>query len=114
MLSDYSVKVVYKNKALEPVSERTYSLVDYCQEMKLGIMRTIMDVENAYYSLQGKKEKQEWDSETMKSFQHIRHKLLDAANNIQRIPNNLYVGNQNVNTIKLSEYIVDVADRIKE
>lgn len=111
MLNDYTVNIVYKNRTLEPVSQKAYALTDYCQEQKLHLMHTIADVENAFYTMQGNKSKDDWDAETMASFQHIRHKLLDAANSIERLPKNLHYKGQNVNAVNSAQYVADIINQ---
>lgn len=112
MLNDYTVNVIYKNRSLESVSERIYPLADYCQELKLGIMRTIMDVENAFYRFQNGKNKEQWEPDVLECFQRIRHKLLDSANSIERVPSNLQYKGSNVNKMNAADYIADVFDNI--
>lgn len=111
MLSDYTVNIIYKNRALEPVKQKSYSLQDYCQEQKIKLMHTIMDVENAFYRLQNEKCKDDWDVDTMNEFQHIRHKLLDAANGIERLPKQLCYKGQNVGSVSSGEFIADIINK---
>ena len=111
MLNDYTVNIVYKNRSLENVSQKNYSLVDYCQEQKLNLMHVITDVENAFYALQGDKSKDEWPIEAMQTFQMIRHKLLDSANSIVRLPQNLQHKGVSVNMIDGTEYIAGIVNK---
>ena len=111
MLNDYTVNIVYKNRSMENVSQKSYPLIDYCQEQKLNLMHVITDVENAFYALQNDKSKDEWDAETMEAFQRIRHRLLDAANSIVRLPQNLQFKGINVGTIEGSEYIANLVNQ---
>lgn len=113
MQNDYTVKISYRNKEKEVVNERTYGLVNYCQQMKIGIMKTIADIENAFYEMQGNKSKEDWNDDTMTKFQHIRHKLLDSANNIERLPNNLYVDGKHIASVDASKYLASVLETIK-
>lgn len=111
MLNDYTVNIVYKNRSLENISQKSYPFADYCQEQKLHLMHVITDVENAFYALQGDKSKDEWDSETTQMFQAIRHKLLDAANSIVRLPQNLQYKGVNVNMMNGAEYIAELINQ---
>lgn len=90
-MDDFSVTIDYKNKNLEQISEKTYSLQEYVEMLKLEIMRVIMDVEDVFYSMYG--QKKEWSKEVTASFQKIRHKLLDNANAIERLPQKLKMYN---------------------
>lgn len=112
MLNDYTVNIVYKNRSLENVSQRSYPLVDYCQEQKLNLMHIITDVENAFYSMQGNQSKNEWSPEAMELFQHIRHKLLDSANSIERLPKNLCCKGMNIGAMNSADYIADVVNQL--
>ena len=111
MLSDYTVNITYKNRSLESVGQTVYSFSDYCQEQKLNLMHVITDVENAFYSLQCDKNKDEWDTEVLETFQRIRHKLLDSANNIVRLPQNLRCNGVSVSATNCADYIADVVNQ---
>lgn len=111
MLNDYTVNIVFKNRSLEDVSRRSYALVDYCQEQKLNLMHIITDVENAFYSMQGDKTKDEWTPEAKETFQRIRHKLLDAANEIVRLPNNLQYKGVGIGVVNGTEYIAGLVNQ---
>lgn len=111
MLNDYTVNIVYKNRSLENVAQKSYPLVDYCQEQKLNLMHAITDVENAFYTFQGDKSKDEWSPEAMQTFQMIRHKLLDAANSIVRLPQNLQCRGVGINMIDGAEYIAGLVNQ---
>ena len=108
MVEDYKVKVTYKNKSLENISQRILPLTDYCKEQKQNLMHIIADVENAFYLLQEYKSKNEWNDATMAAFQKIRHKILDAANNIERMPLNLYYKDSNINAIDAADYAANI------
>lgn len=111
MLNDYTVNIVYKNKSLESVNQKSYPFVDYCQEQKLNLMHVITDVENAFYALQEDKSKEEWAPDTVEMFQRIRHKLLDAANSVVRLPQNLQCNGVNIGSIDGSEYIAKLVNQ---
>ena len=87
-MSDFKVKIEYKNKDLETVVEKDYDFPEYAKLLNLELMRIIADIEDVFYYFTGK-QKDEWDEETQKKFQHIRHKLLDQANSIKRLPQTL-------------------------
>lgn len=113
-MSDFTVKIAYKNRNLENVSSRTYDFQQYAEMVKLELMRIIMDVEDAFYTLQGGKAKEEWDEETMNRFQKIRHKLLDQANAVERLPQNLYYQDQQCIDNKLSTLLADIINHRKD
>lgn len=111
MVEDYTVKITYRNRALESVSQRILPLNDYCREQRQNLMHIIADVETAFYALLDNKSKEDWTPETMEAFQKIRHRILDAANNIERLPRNLYCKDIPVSSMNGSDYIASVIDR---
>lgn len=109
-MSDFEVKIEYKNKDLETVIEKTYSFSQYTELLNLELMRVIAETEDAFYYLTGK-QKDDWDDETMRRFQHIRHKVLDQANAIKRLPATLSYRGVAAGSINFSEVI---AAKLKE
>ncbi|MBP5423982.1 MAG: hypothetical protein J6Y78_16235 [Paludibacteraceae bacterium] len=104
-MSDFVVKIEYKNKNLETVIEKEYSFIDYTEMLNLELKRILMDVEDAFYYLSGNKQKDEWDSELTEKFNKIRHKLLDQANAIKRLPENLSYKDIKASTMPFSEFL---------
>lgn len=113
-MNDFSVKVTYRGKDSASGKEWTYDLKQYADLMKRELVRIIMDVEDALYVAQGDKSKDEWDEETMMRFQRIRHKLLDQANAIERLPQNLYYKDVNCMSLKASEMLAKMIDSMSE
>lgn len=111
MLDDYTVNIIYKNRSLEDVSQRNYLFADYCQDQKLNLMHVITEVENAFYSMQNDKSKDEWSQDALDSFQRIRHKLLDVANGIVRLPQTLQYKGVNIGSIGGAEYIASIVNK---
>lgn len=103
-MSDFTVKIEYKNKDLETVIEREYEFSQYTELLNLELMRIIAEAEDAFYYLTGKK-KENWDDETKSRFQHIRHKLLDQANAIKRLPQTLSYRGISASSVNFSEVI---------
>ena len=104
-MSDFKVKIEYKNKDLETVVEKEYNFIDYTEMLNLELKRILMDIEDAFYYLSGNKQKQDWSPELTERFQKIRHKLLDQANAIKRLPENLSYKDIKANTISFAEYL---------
>ena len=113
-MSDFTVKIAYKNKNLENVNTRTYDFQQYAEMIKLELMRVIMDVEDAFYFLQGSKAKEEWSEESINKFQKIRHKLLDQANSIERLPRNLYFHDAPCIDMSVSKLVADILNNSNE
>lgn len=103
-MSDFTVKIEYKNKDLETVVEREYEFSQYTELLNLELMRIIAEIEDSFYFLTGKK-KEDWDGEVKSRFQHIRHKLLDQANSIKRLPQTLSYRGISAASINFSEVI---------
>lgn len=108
-MSDFKVNIEYKNKHLQTVNEREYDFNEYTEMLQLELMRILMDVEDAFYQLQGNVQKENWSPLANDLFQKIRHKLLDQANAIKRLPNTLnYKG---VPCKNLSEVIAETLNQ---
>ncbi len=88
-MDELKVKVVYRDRDLNPTSEKTYLLRDYTDMLKMDILRAVTDVEDLVYITNGNKPKEEWSDDTWTAFQRIRHKLLDKAGSIGRLPNDI-------------------------
>jgi hypothetical protein len=104
-MSDFIVKVEYKNKNLETVVEKEYDFISYTEMLNLELMRLIMEIEDAFYVFSGNKQKEEWDPEMMERFKKIRHKMLDQANAIKRLPQNLTYKGIKADQISISDFI---------
>jgi hypothetical protein len=103
-MSDFTVKIEYKNRDLETVIEKEYEFSQYTELLNLELMRIIAETEDAFYFLTGEK-KENWDEETRSRFQHVRHKLLDQANAIKRLPQTLFYRGVSANSISFSKVI---------
>ena len=103
-MSDFRVKIEYKNKNLETVVEKEYNFQDYTDMLSLELKRVLMDIEDSFYYFCGSK-KEDWPDEAKNRFQKIRHKLLDNANAINRLPDNLSYKGIKASTINFSEFI---------
>lgn len=110
MLNDYTVTITIKNKDMESVSERTYSLPSYCKEIKNNLARVINDVENVLYALHNQRNKEDWDPEALQKFVVIRRNLLNAANNIERLPGNLRYHGRRIDSIPSGEFVANIVN----
>ena len=105
MNSDWLVKIEYKNKDMETVFEKEYDFVSYTEMLHLSLMRIIMDIEDAFYFLSDGKQKEDWPPELMERFKKIRHKMLDQANAIKRLPQNLTYKGARADQISINDFI---------
>lgn len=108
-MSDFFVNVKYKNKELQTLDEKSFEFVQYTKMLQLELMRIIMDVEDLIYVLQDGKPKEDWDESTRVKFKTIRHKLLDQANAIERLPNTLHY--KGIPCKNLSEVVADILNK---
>lgn len=104
-MSDWIVKIEYKNKDMETVVEKEYDFLQYTEMLHLELMRVIMEVEDAFYTFSGNKQKDEWPPELAEKFKRIRHKLLDQANAIKRLPQTLSYKTHHANEMNSNEFI---------
>ena len=105
-MSDFNVKIIYKNRDLETVVEKNYDFISYTEMVNTELMRLIAEIEDAFYYFSGNKQKDDWPDELKERFSKIRHKMLDQANAIKRLPENLSYKGIRANQIPLSEYLV--------
>ena len=87
-----SVHIVYRNEKLMPVSDYMYSLDEYTQMIRNDMMRMITDVEDLVYEATGGLPKEKWADETWARFAKIKHKLLDKAGEVGRLPQCIVYG----------------------
>ena len=108
MNKDYTVLVEYRNRDMEKVGERSFYFQEYADLIALEIKRIILDVEDMVYRVEEQHPKANWSSENMVDFQKIRHKLLDEANSVARLPQQLRYKGKPCDSKQLNEFIADV------
>lgn len=104
-MSDWTVCVEYKNKDLETVIEKEYDFIQYTEMLDLGLKGILVDVENAFYMLQDNAQKDDWSEEAKERYKAIRHKLLDKANAIRRLPKSLHYKGQSPTAVNFSDVL---------
>lgn len=107
-MSDFRVKVSFKNKSMETVVEKEYDFIDYTALVNSDLKRIINNIEEAFSYFNGGKPKNEWSKESFERFSVIRHKILDASNAVKRLPENLSYKGVPANTMNFSEYIAKI------
>lgn len=105
MNSEWTVTIQYKNENLETVVEKEYDLITYTEMLHLALMRSVADIEEAFYFVSGGKQKEDWPPELKMRFKTIRHKLLDEANSIRRLPANLTYKGHKADQISIGDFI---------
>lgn len=89
MKEDFTVTIKYKNERLEPVGERSFTFEQYCDYLSAELKHLILDIEDMFYNAEDGKEKEKWGGYNTFLFNKFRHKLLDCANAIERVPSQL-------------------------
>ena len=100
-IQDIGIRVTYKDKDLRPIYTKTYSLGQYTDMIRADILRLITDVENLCYDQNSGNDKSKWPEATLEDFNKIKHKMLDKAGDIGRIPENIIIRTNE----PLSEYV---------
>ena len=90
-IQEIGVRVTYKDKDMKPTYTKTYSLGEYTEMLRQDLLRLITDVEQLCYIANDNKQKEDWSDETFDEFCRIKHKLLDKAGDIGRLPENITV-----------------------
>lgn len=67
--------------------------------LSLDLKRIITDVEDLVYALNGDCSKEEWSDETLAAFNKIKHKILDKAGEIGRLPENIFDADEDGNEV---------------
>ena len=88
---ELGIRVTYRNKNMEPTYSKVYSINEYTDMLRADLLRLVTDVEELCYAANNNKPKEEWTDETFAGFSKIKHKLLDKAGDVGRIPENLVV-----------------------
>lgn len=90
MEKELGVKIIYRNSRMEPTNEEVYSLTEYTEMLRADLLRMITDIEDTMYAVNGNRQKSEWSDETWAAFCRIKHKLLDKAGDIGRLPQTIF------------------------
>lgn len=88
-IQEIIVRVTYRDKDLRPTYTRTYTLPEYAESMRSDLQGLVGEVETLGYLANGNKPKEEWSDESFAAFTRIKHKLLDKAGEIGRLPSNM-------------------------
>lgn len=86
----YGVKVVYRGADMKPVYTKDYTLEEYTEMLQNDLTWLITDIENMCYRAAGGRPKSAWSDYMWVAFNTIKHKLLDKAGDIGRLPKTIY------------------------
>ena len=106
MKKEICVRVTYRDKDLQPTYTKTYSFGEYAECMRSDLQSLVGEVETLGYVANGNKPKDEWSDESFSLFSRIKHKLLDKAGEIGRLPSNIIIRNSE----PMSEYMARILD----
>ena len=104
-MSDFTVRISFKNKDMETVVEKEYDFLDYTMLINLDLKKILGLIENAFIYMNGGNTKEQWSKDVLDRFNDIRHKLLDQANAVRRLPETLSYKNIPANSISFGEYL---------
>jgi len=88
-VQDIIVQITYRDKMLRPIYTKAYSLQEYADAVRADLQGLVGEVETLGYIANNNKPKDEWDDESFEVFSRIKHKLLDKAGEIGRLPSNM-------------------------
>jgi len=98
------VKVIYRDKDLNPTYTRTYTLPEYVDSLRSDLQGLVGEVETLGYLANNNKPKEEWSDASFAAFTRIKHKLLDKAGEIGRLPSNM----MQLKHEPLSDYVAQI------
>lgn len=105
MSRKYTVNIIYRNREMEEICEKSYDLEEYCKTQKAAVTRLITDIE---YALSAAKNGENPD------FKPIRHRLLDIANNIERLPAQMRVDGKSIYNVSPAEYLAEALNKLQK
>lgn len=76
--------------------------------VRADLLRLITDVEDLVYRANGNKPKDEWSDESWADFCRIKHKLLDKAGDVGRLPDNIFEYSEGDES--LSKFVASLLD----
>ena len=106
-MEEFEVNVTYRDEKLNPVYEKSYTLEQYTEMLKTDLMRLVTDVEELCYEANDNRPKEEWSDITWDAFRKIKHKLLDKAGDIGRLPKNIKRRSEN----SLTDFVARVLSK---
>ena len=87
-----SVHITHRNNKLQPVADELFSLDEYSTILANDVLRMITDVEDIIYCATGGTPREDWPDEVWGKFSRLKHKMLDEAGAMKRLPENLVYG----------------------
>lgn len=110
MDNDFTVTINYYSRPEHNFVTQEYRLQEYADLLKIELMRILTDVEDVFYRFNDERPQEEWDERSAKEFAHIRRKILDQANAISRLPQNMKCKGLPIGSRSLSELIAQALE----
>lgn len=86
-----NVHVVYRNSKMQPVADEFTPFKEYTTVIANDITKMITDVEDIIYTATGLS-RDDWSDGVWAKFARLKHKMLDEAGAIRRLPENIVGG----------------------
>ena len=67
--------------------------------ISMDLKRVISDIEDMVYACTSNLSKEEWPAEVLCDFNRVKHKLLDKAGEIGRLPGNIFDADRETNSV---------------
>ena len=114
MIKDYTVSFKVRNPETGNISEQTTSLDQYCSSIKHQLTGVLLNIEKTYELQAGTPKKELWAKKDYEEFMKIRRDILNAANNIERLPYNTKYRGHSIYSIPVSDVINEFANKLVE
>lgn len=87
-----NVHITHRNSKLQPVADELFTLDEYSAILSNDLLRMITDVEDIIYCATNGSQKEDWTDDVWGKFSRLKHKMLDEAGALKRLPENLVCG----------------------
>lgn len=108
MLDDLSVARIRYNKITEKMEPCSWSLADASAMLRHSVMKALSEMEEGYMTMYGKKET--WPAQAQEAYGKLRHRMLDIAGSLHRLPEELRYKGKPCNAANLTEWIASTLD----
>lgn len=86
----FGVRVTYRNNKMEIVDMKVYTLDSYASMLRNDLLRVITDIEDVIYAAKDNIPKDMWDDGTWSAYCRLKHRILDKAGAIERLPETIF------------------------
>ncbi len=100
----YSVSILTKNRDTHKLEKSSLGFTEFCYNVGYSLKCVLNEVEKEFIKTYGTN-RTNWSEQTILDFSRIRSRLLDAANNVERLPTTLCYNGKSINTLSGGEYV---------